>query len=122
MRGITNVFSLDFLSADLFQKVIYLILAPDFTVRKDHLVQCPVVNDDPRNVAPDVPQVRQRTSGITIPNDLVVGHRHRVINLSRWQSGVRELVPPANVDDCEWQPQLLDGVVHNLFLDSETRR
>lgn len=85
-------------------------------VCKDHLVQCAIVRNDSSNIAPDIPQICQGQGRVAISDDFVVGSGHCIVQFTGFESGIRELVPPANIDDGVRKAELLDVVVDNFFL------
>jgi hypothetical protein len=108
------------LLTDFLEQVEYLVLGQHFVVRQDHLIQSAIVGDDSGDVATDVSQIGQGYGRIAIPHDFVVGRRHGIIQFAGFEAGVRQLVPPADVDDRVREAQLLDVIVDSFFLSQES--
>lgn len=112
----TYVVAVDFLLTNLFEKVVDLVLSENGVVGEDHLVQSAVVEDDARHVATNVSQVCDGGRGVTVANELIVGRGHGIVDSAGFETGVRELVPPTDIDNGVGQVELLDVVVDGFLL------
>lgn len=110
------IVAVNLLLADLLHEIVDLVLCRDQVVCQDLLVQRPIVRDDHCHVAANVAQVGQGRGHVSVADNLIVARRHGVVDATRAKARVRQLVPPADIDDGVWEPHLADLVVHNLFL------
>lgn len=110
------VVPVDLLLADFLHEAVDLVLCGDKVVRKNLLVQSPLVGNDHRHVATDIAQVGQCGGHVSVTDDLVVAGCHGIVNTSRAKARVGQLVPPADIDDGVGEPHLADLVVDDLFL------
>lgn len=57
--------------------------------------------------------------GGTIANELIVCRGHGIVHLAGVETGVGQLIPPTDIDDCVGQEELLDTAVDDFFLQTE---
>ena len=112
----TYVVPIDLLLAELLHEVVDLVLCGDQVVGEDLLVQGARVGDDHGHVATDIAQVGQSCGHVSVADNLVVTGCHGIVDTAGGETGVGQLVPPADIDDGIGNPELANLVVDNFFL------
>lgn len=112
----TYVVSIDLFLAKLLHELVHLVLRGDQVVGEDLLIQSAGVGNDHGHVATDVSQVGQCGGHVAVTNNFIVARCHGIVDTTGGETGVGELVPPADIDNGVGKPQLANLVVDNFFL------
>lgn len=113
---VTYVFPLQLLSANPLDRVPYFLLRQELAVREHHLVERARVDNDPRDVPPDVGEMGHGGGHGAIAEDVLGRPEEAGVEAARGETRRADLVPPADVDGCVGEVELPDVVEDVLFL------